>query len=294
MSRRSLPSRSRRVSSGGSACTAVIGALDERHRNFVLQLARVRRRPSEPGVHDLRVATRRLIAVLDLVSDVVAVPSLLRRRKALRKFLKGCNLLRDAHIRQMALARLRPGYAAIGMVLRQMKTQESVLLRDMGRNTRAFDAASVQAAVVEAEEALLKLGMNAALESSSRMILMGSVAKAFARVVRRKELLNASDPATVHQLRVAFKKLRYSLEILSPLLPWVTSDLRSQMNAYQTSMGKVQDTAVVLESIAAFERTHPLTGRLALVEVRQVLLRRQRELLDSFLMRAKSVYSFWR
>ncbi len=97
-------------------CGLLIEALEDRHRNFTVQLARVRRRPSEPGVHDLRVATRRLVAVMDLISGVAQDPVLQKRRKALRSFLKGFNGLRDAHIRRIALRKLRAGVSFGGDV----------------------------------------------------------------------------------------------------------------------------------------------------------------------------------
>jgi len=294
MTVRSPSSRLRRTSPGRTACTTVIAALDQRHQNFVLQLARVRRRPSEPGIHDLRVATRRLIAVMDMVSEIVEVSSLRRRRKGLRSFLKGCNVVRDAHIQKLALSRLRPGFPVLGTVLRQMRTREAVLLRDMGKRIRAVDADGIRATIGEAEEALLRLSMNPSLVSASRVMMMGMLAEAFSRVIHRKDVLNTSEQATVHRMRVAFKKFRYTLEILAPLLPRVTADLRKQMNAYQTAMGKIQDTVVVLDGIATFERTHPISGRLALVGVRQQVLRRQRQLIQVFLAEADRVYAFWR
>jgi len=275
-------------------CAMLIQALEDRHRIFLMQLARVRRRPSEPGVHDLRVATRRLVAVIDLISDVAQDPLLLKRRKALRSFLKGFNALRDAHIQRMALRKLRAAFPTAGMCLRGMQVQERELLRASARSVRLFDTAGLKVAFAEAEDALLSISINPALASATHTVLMGALAAAFARVVRRRQKLNATDPTTVHRMRVAFKRFRYSLEILAPLLPWMTAESRSRLNAYQTAMGKIQDTVVLLQGIAAFEARRPVTGRMALIEVREYLLRRRKALLETFIANADSLYTFWR
>lgn len=275
-------------------CAMLIEALEDRHRNFVVQLARVRRRPSEPGVHDLRVATRRLVAVIDLISDVTQVPLLRKRRKTLRSFLKGFNSLRDAHIQRIALRKLRAAFPSAGMCLRGMQVQERELLRATGRSVRLFDSAGLKAAIAEAEDALLRISITPVLASATRAVLTGALAAALARVVGRRQMLNGTDPATVHRMRVAFKRFRYSLEILSPLLPWMTAETRARLNAYQTSMGKIQDTVVLLQGIAAYEARRPVTGRMALIEVREYLLRRRMELMDAFLANADVLYTFWR
>lgn len=275
-------------------CAMLIEALEDRHRNFAVQLVRVRRRPSEPGVHDLRVATRRLVAVMDLISGVAQDALLEKRRKALRSFLKGFNGLRDAHIRRIALRKLRAAFPSAGMCLRGMQVQERELLVATGRSVRMFDTAGLQASIAEAEDALLRISINPALASATRVVLTGALAAAFTRVVRRRQGINGTDPATVHRMRVAFKRFRYSLEILTPLLPWMTAGTRSRLNGYQTAMGKIQDTVVLLEGIAAYEAKRPVTGRMALIEVREYLLRRRMALMDAFLANADVLYTFWR
>ena len=157
-----------------------------------------------------------------------------------------------------------------------------------------FDTAGLQASIAEAEDALLRISINPALASATRVVLTGALAAAFTRVVRRRQGINGTDPVTVHRMRVAFKRFRYSLEILTPLLPWMTAGTRSRLNAYQTAMGKIQDTVVLLEGIAAYEAKRPVTGRMALIEVREYLLRRRMALMDAFLANADVLYTFWR
>ncbi len=287
-------SRSRGKPAPADPCAMLIGALELRQRNFTRQLARVRRRPSEPGVHDLRVATRRLIAVIDLMAEIVETPLLLKKRKALRSLLKGLNALRDAHIRRIALRKLCAEFPSAGLVQRGILVQERDLLRAVARNLRLFDVRGLHGAITEAEELFLTVGLNSALASAHRSVLIGALASAYARVVGRLQTLQGTDPSTVHRLRVAFKQYRYALEILAPLLPWMNAATRSRLDAYQTAMGKIQDNVVVLRGMSAYESRRPVTGRMALIGVRQHLLRRTEELMKEFLANAGGVYRFWK
>jgi CHAD domain-containing protein len=283
-------SRSQGKGAAVNASSVLLEALGVRHHHFVAQLARVRRRPSEPGVHDLRVASRRLIAVMDLVSGVVVDPRIRKRRN----LLKGFNALRDAHIQRIALRKLRIAFPPAGTYLRGMQVQERSLLRSAGRSVRAFDTNAVREVIAEAEDGLLNLTINHVLASATETVAMGMLADAFTRVVKKRRLLNGADPATIHRLRVSFKQFRYSLEVLAPLLPWVNDDFRSKLNAYQTAMGDIQDFVVLLEGIAAFEAQRPITGRMALIAVREHLLRHRSEATDAFLANADVLFTFWR
>jgi CHAD domain-containing protein len=286
--------RSRRRPSEKHVCMVLAEALEQRHQVFKEQLAHVRRRPAEPAVHDLRVATRRLIAAIDLVTKIVRAPHLAKKRKTLRNFLKDFNTLRDKHIQVMALGELRPAYPAAGVVLRGLRLQERELLRSAGRSVRLMEKDDVTEAIGEAEDALLRVTMNPALASASHAMAMGVLAATFVRVVDCRAGLNSADPSTIHRMRVAFKKFRYTLEILAPLLPQMTTNLRKRLNAYQTSMGRVQDAVVVLAGITSFEAKRSVKGRMALIGLRQHLLSRRQQLTDAFLANADALLSFWR
>ena len=63
----------------------LITALDGRWENYRVQVKTCRREFSEEAVHDLRVATRRLLAVLDIARALDPNP----RLQKTRRFLKG-------------------------------------------------------------------------------------------------------------------------------------------------------------------------------------------------------------
>ncbi len=71
------------------------------------------------------------------------------------------------------------------------------------------------------------------LRREKRTAVLGTVDAAFWRVVECRCAIEPSDTATIHRMRVAFKKFRYLVEILSSLLTEVTPGQRKAMNAFR-------------------------------------------------------------
>ena len=54
---------------------------------------------------------------------------------------------------------------------------------------------------------------------------------------------------TIHQMRVAFKRFRYTAELLQRFLPQFTAPLLERMKDFQSVAGDIQDVAVLLARI---------------------------------------------
>src|SRR5271169_4629886 len=103
-------------------------AVEERWQRLSAELARNRRRCSEGGIHDLRVATRRLLAVLDLAGAVLPGEVSPRSRRALRRSLRSFSPLRDCHVRILALRALTRRFTVARPLLREAQALEKVLV----------------------------------------------------------------------------------------------------------------------------------------------------------------------
>jgi CHAD domain-containing protein len=115
----------------------------------------------------------------------------------------------------------------------------------------------------------------------------------FDTVVQRKLAVTPSDSTTVHRMRVAFKKFRYMVESLAPILNWVTPKRLKAMNAFQGSMGEIQDAEVLLACATAFARKHGLENEAALGRALDELARRRTMLTETFLVAADTLFTFW-
>ncbi len=90
------------------------GALADRWDRFVREMARSRRRPTEPAIHDLRVAMRRFLAVMDAVDEILPGGYFRHSSGELRRHLKAFNGLRDVHIQILALRGLKRQFPVLG------------------------------------------------------------------------------------------------------------------------------------------------------------------------------------
>jgi CHAD domain-containing protein len=93
---------------------------------------------------------------------------------------------------------------------------------------------------------------------------------------------------------VAFKKFRYLVESLAPVLDQVTSKHLKAMNAFQSSMGDIQDAEVLFSRATAFNRKYDMKRGASRASALDELARRRTALTEDFLRSADSLYTFWK
>jgi CHAD domain-containing protein len=84
------------------------------------------------------------------------------------------------------------------------------------------------------------------------------------------------------------------VEVLQPVLGWVSDDTLKALNAYQVRMGDIQDTEVLTSVVNAYALRGAKTHRDNLLRVHQELRRRHAALIDVFMESADELYTFWR
>ena len=63
---------------------------------------------------------------------------------------------------------------------------------------------------------------------------------------------DSTDPATIHRLRIALKKLRYDVELLAPAFPAYAGLALSVLTPLQSELGSVHDKDVRMELLKRF------------------------------------------
>lgn len=269
-------------------------ALDDRLGMCMARLQEARTRATEPAIHDLRVSLRRLIAALELAQDIVPEPGIPALRRKLRKTLKRFNALRDVHISLLAMSAARTSVPSVRPYILVLQRQERGLLRECTAVLKSIDMRGLERAVATVQQSLFATGADPSLAAAMPAIVTGSMAAVCVRALRALNDVNTADPATIHRLRVAFKKVRYAAEILSPLLPWMTRGRRKWMQEYQTLMGEVQDCEVMITGVRRYAAAPLPARRFSMLAVQELLARRKREALAAFMQRAgELVHNVW-
>jgi CHAD domain-containing protein len=293
-----MPSRARRQlkfrPSSSDPGLLLAGSLDERWNVFLHQVARSRRRPSEAAIHDLRVATRRLMSLISMIESVVPNARLEKIRRQLRRHLKAFNDLRDIHVQILRARVLEKRFHSIRPFLTDLRVRERRLMREAGREVRSIRVPSLERVFAEELEGTLYLFGHSSTKAAGEAIFTGMGGRAFAAAVQRRQAIDPADSRSIHRFRVAFKRFRYTVEILQPRLGWAGKALMKQMNAYQTSMGEIQDLEVLTASIKSFAMRRGQMASLACLPVYQHLAELRRKAVDDFLRNADQLFGFWR
>jgi hypothetical protein len=82
--------------------------------------------------------------------------------------------------------------------------------------------------------------------------LFQTIDDVYASVLKRFRRIDPNIPPTIHRLRVRFKKFRYMVECIYPLIPDFPEINLSSMHDYQTLMGNIQDIEVLLSTLSTF------------------------------------------
>jgi len=257
-------------------------AVRERSRTLRAQTRRCRKQFSEEAVHDLRVAMRRLMALIDFLGFFSRLPALRKLRKEIKTHLDAFDALRDTQVMLLETSQRVTELPELEPFHRYLLKSESRLLRRAQKDI---------AGIGDNYAKTLRLALKAAADSSYDVL--APVDDAYQTVLHRLALIAPSNTATIHRVRIAFKRFRYSVEVVKPVLTTMPDDLLARLHAYQTVMGEIQDMEVMLAAIDAFAARQK-DGACGIEHVREFYQAVHEQRVQAYLERMNEVYSFWR
>ncbi len=263
-----------------------------RWRTYHEQLEDCQRAFSECSVHELRVASRRLIAQYVLFECLIPGSNAEKSRRLLKRHLKALGPLRDTHVmRKFVEGELK-------------RFPELLVLRNELRRAEKRLDAGLAEKIKDCKTRKLEnwtLGLCRELASSagpgpSRQQLISSIyrsaGQAFAEVTRRLRAVDPANLKTVHATRIAFKKFRYMVETLSPAFTGMDEAQLRKLTDYQRRMGDLQDLEIIQELLESFTAKYPGSKSLLRNFARHIA-RRRAQALQIFLTSASQLLDFW-
>jgi CHAD domain-containing protein len=274
--------------------TLILDSLHDRWRSFRAEVKRCQKKYSEEAVHDLRVATRRLISTLDLVDSIHPEANLRQARRALKRQLDMFSPLRDVQVQLLTIDKMLPSFPELQEFYNFLVKRERKLMRRLGMELKRIKTSKVRRRIAVAARQVEALLDTPAVQQEKHAEAIRAIETAFNVVVERKQAIAPTDSASIHRMRVAFKKFRYMVESLAPLRGRATSKQLKAMNAFQGSMGDIQDAEVLLTSVQAFARKRGMEGAASLARAVEELSRQRTTLIDTFLGSADTLFTFWK
>ncbi len=222
--------------------------------------ATCRQRHDPEHVHQLRVATRRTLAALTAFRGVVPEKHRCWFEKRLRKIRHAAGTTRDLDVLTCELA--RPPADGQAKHARPLAAQARVRLVNMLAKRRDVSREPMK----EIREALVAGDWPGRVERLIDAVLMRESRETFAAYSRRRfpvlldrffdradRKLIAADE--IHQLRIAGKKLRYSLEIFAIAFPAATrTACQDALETLQETLGHFTDHAAAADRFRRWAR----------------------------------------
>jgi CHAD domain-containing protein len=208
---------------------------------------------SDPeDLHQLRIAVRRMDAVLGLFSDELP-PPLARARKSAKAMQRTLGAARDLDVQLEELARyceeLDEPERAAALPLRQRLESERERART--RMVRALDSETTRHWLETLERG--SVDMTPALDAAPALTVMPPLLRRRFRKLRKavRRLRQDASMEDFHRVRRRAKQLRYAIECGTELFGKPSEEMLKALRRMQTRLGENQDAYVAKSRLAA-------------------------------------------
>ncbi len=230
-------------------------------------------------VHDMRVATRRMRSTLRLLGDYFKPKAIKPFQRQLRKIAQVLGAVRDLDVLIKNVSDFQATLdddhrADLDSVVAMLEADRTIARRDL---IRMLNKKSFQRFVEDYGAFLTKPGKGAvAVETDDaqpyqvRHLLPMLLFEHIANVRAYDQVLADADDATLHALRIEFKRLRYAVSIFADVLGTGITDFENELKAIQDHLGDLHDIGASEERISEIaNRLDPETQADALYALQQ-------------------------
>lgn len=264
----------------------LLEALESRWKNYRAELKRCRAEFSNEAVHDLRVATRRMLALIQLLHSIAPRPRLQKLTRAFKDQLDEFDDLRDTQVILAELSEVMQELPQLHDFQKHLQFTEQKLLRTLRKKIKQLESSEVTKRIRKTHEAL---AAETGGELSSQ--ILQAIDDVYLVTQQRLGWVDLTRSATIHRVRIAFKSLRYMIEIAQPILSDFPIENLKRMNDYQSLMGEIQDVEVFAQTLADFaEHASFLNPE----PVRRYYEHRHAEAISAYASALNQIENFWR
>jgi CHAD domain-containing protein len=270
----------------------IAASLHDQWSVYRKQLRQCQKNFSETSVHQLRVATRRLMTRVDLVNCLISNDRAQRARRKLKQRLKLMGELRDVQVQMGFVKQHTEAFPALVVVLDALERRERLLANAVRSRVLGMRTGKLEKWI---EACCDELTSSPAAHRGRQPVAaraLISLTAAFETVKARRQAVDPANSETLHRTRVAFKKFRYMVEGLSPAFTGLGKAGLRRFANYQKRMGNLQDLEVLQASVAGFLLLHPGTGD-ALKGFCRYLATRRRRALRSCLAHVDDLFALY-
>lgn len=275
-----------REESKPNAHQLLAAALEKAWDNYRKEIKNCRDEFSNEAVHDLRVATRRMLAMIELFKSIQPRPRFKKIMQAFKDQLDDLDDLRDAQVILAEISEVLNELPQLQTYQEQLKSDEEKMLRTLRKKIKKFETSDLEKRIDKTRSSL----ENESDKDLEPKILQ-AVDDAYQLAKERLSWVDATRAITIHRVRVAFKSLRYMIEIIHPLLKDYPDENPKRMNDYQSLMGEVQDSEVFMQTLAKYAESASFPH---MEPVRNYYEQRHKEAIAAYIKDMDELQTFWR
>ena len=253
-----------RTYAGPPAGPYVVKKLRELDVELAAAIPRVVTSSDDEAIHDLRVAIRRLRTMLKMArplfgrwhSDVV--------RKGFAEVMKATGDLRDEEVLEETLDGLS-AHPAFGLWLAARAARE--------RKLRRAVVSRIERGELDRARLMLKALLVFPFDPSRNMELSRFARRTVERarrVVEKGRDVPPEDMLGLHALRISYKELRYSIELLAEALPLDSRAMLEPAVVFQKRLGEIHDVDVAHDVLRSARALPPEARDEALASLARV------------------------
>jgi len=254
----------------GAYCVFGAETLPKRIVELEKQIEGAKRNEDIEYIHKLRVASRRLRAALAVFKECLPRRQIKAWKKAIKTLTTSCGEARDEDVLiaflESYLTGLEPRAArGIEYLIRIQKARRLLMQSDVVRVLDSLQSSGVLTDISDACRNITRSRIDESLTTKT----LSTYSTAHDRIVRRLDEFLAlsrfvhdeSAIAKHHELRIAAKRLRYTMEIFSPLYRDGLKDQIALMKQFQDVLGEMHDYYVWSKELRAQKREIPAEAR---------------------------------
>ena len=226
-------------------------------KEFKRSFKRCRAKFSEDSVHQLRVESRRLQALLGLLGTLAGDEHIAPTHRRVKKVLARFAQLRDTQVLLLELEGKLQSFPEIKPFRDALRERERRLIRKAREGIRHVRLGKIKAGIAAADRDARRVLADQRREDRHRQAMLDIVEQTVTQVVFLREHCRADNVQTIHRLRIAFKRFRYMMELLQPVLPGVRRREVRRLRTVQDRLGAIQDADVLVTAIDKFIRDRP-------------------------------------
>ncbi len=253
-------------------------------KTYKKRLQRCRRKMGVENVHKLRIGIRRLLALIALFQHLAPQTGLHKLQRRLKRQLDDLDELRDIQVMQETLANEMPALVELEPFLQYLQARQQSVLTQVAKRIAASARRKIHRKINQAGQSV----QSALAGSDFEAGLIAGIDALYQTVLQRYQRVDPASASSIHNLRIALKKLRYTLLLTQALIPPLPEQYIQRLQAHLSCMGEIQNSTVLQACIQDFFQGKPPS------QVRQSLQNRHQQLMETYMGQRTEVLQFWR